>query len=53
MENTGKRIPVRIMRDSEPTSESIASTKQIEREGLRMNVQEMKEKLMEGEIRLY
>ena len=48
-----KRMPVRIMTDSEPTLESIASTKQIERKGLRMTVQEMKEKLMEGEIRLY
>ena len=48
-----KRIPVRIMTDSEPTLESIASTRQIERKGLRMTVQEMKEKLMEGEIKLY
>merc|ERR1711954_513527 len=48
-----KRMPVRIMTDSEPTLESIASTKQIERKGLRMTVQEMKEKLMEGEIESY
>ena len=48
-----KRIPVRVMTDSEPTLESIASTRQIERKGLRMTVQEMKEKLMEGEIKLY
>ena len=48
-----KRLPVRIMTDSEPTLESIASTKQIERKGLRMTVQEMKEKLMEGEIKSY
>ena len=48
-----KRMPVRIMTDSEPTLESIASTKQIERKGLRMTVQEMKEKLMEGEIKSY
>ena len=34
-------------------SESIASTRQIERKGLRMTVQEMKEKLMEGEIVSY
>ena len=33
--------------------ESIASTKQIERKGLRMTVQEMKEELMEGEIKSY
>ena len=31
-----KRMSVRILRDSEPTLESIASTKQIERKGLRM-----------------
>ena len=48
-----KRLPVRIMTDSEPTLESIASTKQIERKGLRMTVQEMKEKLKEGEIKSY
>ena len=48
-----KRLPVRIMTDSEPTLESIASTRQIERKGLRMTVQEMKEKLMEGEIVSY
>merc|ERR1711873_204489 len=38
---------------SEPTLESIASTKQIERKGLRMVVQEMKEKLRDGEINSY
>merc|ERR1711989_305640 len=48
-----KRLPVRIMTDSEPTLESIASTRQIERKGLRMTVQEMKEKLIEGEIVSY
>ena len=41
-----KRIPVRIMTDNEPTLESIASTKQIEWKGLRMTVQEIKEKLL-------
>ena len=48
-----KRIPVRVMTDSEPTLESIASTRQIERKGLRMTLQEMKEKLMEGDIKSY
>merc|ERR1712243_96915 len=48
-----KRLPVRIMTDSEPTLESIASTRQMERKRLRMTVQEMKEKLMEGEIASY
>merc|ERR1711873_197558 len=38
---------------SEPTLESIASNKQIERKGLRMVVQEMKEKLRDGEINSY
>ena len=47
------RIPVRIITDSEPTLESIASTRQIERKGLRMTVQEMKEKLIEGEVKSY
>ena len=41
------------MKDSEPTLECIASTRQIERKGLRMTVQEMKEKLIEGEIVSY
>ena len=48
-----KRMNVRILTDSEPTLESIASTKQIERKGLRMVVQEMKEKLRDGEITSY
>merc|ERR1712240_450715 len=48
-----KRLPVRMMTDSEPTLESISSTRQIERKGLRMTFQEMKEKLMEGEIVSY
>ena len=48
-----QRIPVRIFTDREPTLESIASTKQIERKSLRMTVQEMKERLIEGDVRLY
>ena len=48
-----KRMPVRVITDSEPTLESIVSTKQIERKGLRMTVQEIKEKLLEGEIQSY
>jgi len=48
-----KRMPVRVMTDSEPTLESIASTKQIERKGLRMTVTELKEKLLEGEVKSY
>ena len=37
-----KRMPVRVMTDSEPTLESIASTKQIERKGLRITGNEGK-----------
>jgi len=48
-----KRMNVRIITDSEPTLESIASTKQIERKALRMVVQEMKEKLRDGDINSY
>merc|ERR1711873_376177 len=48
-----KRLNVRILTDSEPTLESIASTKQIERKGLRMLIHEMKDKLRDGEINSY
>ena len=48
-----KKILLRIITDSEPTLESIASTRQIERKGLRMTVQEMKEKLIDGEVKSY
>ena len=47
------RIPIIILIDIEPILESIASTRQIERKGLRMTVQEMKEKLIEGEVKSY
>ena len=48
-----KKINVRILTDSEPTLESIASTRQIERKGLRMLVHEMKDKLRDREITSY
>merc|ERR1712002_1265992 len=48
-----RRMNVRIFTDSEPTLESIASTKQIDRKQLRMVVQDMKEKLREGDITSY
>ena len=48
-----KRMNTRIITDSEPTLESIASTKQIERKALRMVVQEMKEMLRDGNISSY
>ena len=46
-------IKVKVYTDSEPLLESIASTKQIARKGLRMTVLEMKEKLMEGAVSSY
>ena len=48
-----QKLPVRIITDSEPLLESIASTKQIERKGLRMIVQELKDRLMSGEVKSY
>merc|ERR1712121_333548 len=48
-----KRMNVRIITDSEPTLESIASTGQIERKQLRMVVKDMKDKLREGDITSY
>ena len=44
---------VRIITDSEPTLESIGSTRQIDRKQLRGMVSEMKDKLTEGEITSY
>ena len=46
-------MPVRIITDSEPLLESIASTKQIERKSLRMTVQELKDRLMSGDVKSY
>ena len=51
--NYEQRIPVRIITDSEPLLESIASTKQIDRRSLRITVQELKEKLKTGEVKSY
>ena len=48
-----KKIPVRIITDSEPLLESIASTKQVDRRSLRMTVQELKDRLMSGEVKSY
>merc|ERR1711942_418147 len=48
-----QKIPVRIITDSEPLLESIASTKQIERKSLRMTVQELKDRLMIGDVKSY
>merc|ERR1712215_78918 len=51
--NYNLRMKVKILTDSEPTLESIASTRQIERKGLRMLVHEMKDKLRDREITSY
>merc|ERR1712115_658549 len=51
--NYNKRMNVRILTDSEPTLESVASTRKIERKGLRMLVHEMKDKLRDREITSY
>ena len=48
-----QRIPVRIFTDSEPTLESILSTKQIERKSFRVTVEEMKDILIKGDIKSY
>ena len=48
-----QRIPLRISIDIEPTLESITSTKKIERKSLRIIVQEMKERLIEGYVSSY
>ena len=48
-----KIMPVRIYTDSKPLLESISSMRQIERKSLRMTVQELKERLMEGDVRSY
>ena len=45
-----KKIPVRLFTDSEPTLESIASTRPIETKRLRNQVQELKEVLLNGEV---
>ena len=42
-----RRIKVRLFTDSEPTLESIASSKQIERKTLRPTIVDLKERLVE------
>ena len=48
-----EKIPVRIYTDSEPTLESIASTKQIETKMLRQYVEELKETLTMKQVESY
>ena len=48
-----KILPVRLFTDSEPSLESIASTKPIETKRLRNQVQELKDVLFSGEVLSY
>ena len=47
------RIPVKLFTDSEPTLESIASSKQVERKLLRMTIKDLKDRLLEGDVSSY
>ena len=44
-------IPVKLYTDSEPTLESIASSKQVERKLLRNTVKDLKDKVLSGEVK--
>ncbi len=48
-----KRMKVRLFTDSEPTLESIASSRQVERKTLRHTIVDLKERLVDGEIYSY
>ena len=48
-----RRIKVRLFTDSEPTLESIASSKQVERKTLRPTIVDLKERLVEKDILSY
>ena len=48
-----KRIKVRLFTDSEPTLESIASSKQVERKTLRPTIVDLKERLVDKDILSY
>jgi len=48
-----KRMRVRVFTDSEPTLESIASSRQIERKTLRLTVTDLKERLLDGDVSSY
>ena len=47
------RMPIKIYSDNEPILESIASTRQVDRKNLRTTVQDLKERLRNGEIKSY
>ena len=48
-----RRIKVRLFTDSEPTLESIASSKQVERKTLRPTIVDLKERLVDRDIHSY
>ena len=48
-----RRIKVRLFTDSEPTFESIASSKQVERKTLRPTIVDLKERLVDRDIHSY
>ena len=48
-----RRIKVRHFTDSEPTLESIASSKQVERKTLRPTIVDLKERLVDRDIHFY
>ena len=47
------RIPVKLFTDSEPSLESLASLRQVERKLLRMTVKDLKDRLLQGEVTSY
>ena len=46
-------MKVRLFTDSEPTLESIASSRQVERKTLRHTIMDLKERLLDGDIYMY
>ena len=48
-----KRVKIHLFTDSEATLESIASSKQIDHKTLRLTVTDLKERLVEGDIKSY
>ena len=48
-----RRIKVRLFTDSEPTLESIASSRQVERKTLRPTILDLKERLVDRDIQSY
>ena len=48
-----RRIKVRLFTDSEPTLESIASSRQVERKTLRPTILDLKERLVDKDIQSY